>query len=141
MTEPARMRPKLDEYNRPYWTAGAEGALKLQQCNSCSSFNHPALPVCRKCQSEDLGYSALPGTGAIDTFTINHQSWYPGLDPPYVVAIVELPEQPGLRLTTNLVGCAPEEAVIGMALHVTFEQYEDVWLPFFAPAAQPGGGS
>jgi uncharacterized OB-fold protein len=65
---------------------------------------------------------------------VNYQPWYPGLDPPYVIAIVELPEQQGLRLTTGITGCAPDEVQIGMPLQVTFEHYEDVWLPFFEPA-------
>ena len=67
------------------------------------------------------------------TFTVNWQPWYPNLDPPYVVAIVELPEQEGLRLTTNIVGCEPDDVAIGMAVRVAFEEYDGVWLPFFEP--------
>ena len=68
------------------------------------------------------------------TYTINHQPWMPGMEVPFVVAIVELPEQEGLRLTTGLKGCAPEDVRIGMRVRVAFEQHEDVWLPFFTPA-------
>jgi len=35
------------------------------------------------------------------------------------------------------VGCPPEAVDVGMAVQVTFEQYDDVWLPFFQPAAGP----
>ncbi len=52
------------------------------------------------------------------TFTVNHQPWMPGPEPPYVVAIVELPEQDGLRLTTNIVNCAPDDVRIGMPVQV-----------------------
>jgi uncharacterized OB-fold protein len=69
----------------------------------------------------------------VATFTVNHQAWFPGFDPPYVIAIVELAEQAGLRLTTNLVGCPPERVRIGMAVRVRFEAYEDVYLPLFEP--------
>ena len=79
---------------------------------------------------------AASGRAVVHTYTVNHQPWYPGLEPPYVVAIVALPEQDGLRLTTNLVGVGPDEVEIGMALQVTFEQYDDVWLPFFEPAGE-----
>ena len=41
--------------------------------------------------------------------TVNHQPWYPGWPETYVVAIVELDEQPGLRLATNLVGDVPAD--------------------------------
>jgi uncharacterized OB-fold protein len=52
-----------------------------------------------------------------------------------VVAIVELEEQPSLRLTTNLVGCEPAAVRIGMPLRVVFEAREDgVFLPLFEPA-------
>jgi uncharacterized OB-fold protein len=69
------------------------------------------------------------------TFTVNHQAWIPGFDPPYVVAIVELEEQPGLRLTTNIVGCPIENVTIGMSVRVRFEDVgEGVFLPLFEPA-------
>jgi uncharacterized OB-fold protein len=51
-----------------------------------------------------------------------------------VVAIVELAGQPSLRLTTNLVGCAPDAARIGMPLRVRFEEREEgIFLPLFEP--------
>ena len=67
------------------------------------------------------------------TYTVNWQAWYPNFDPPYVVAIVELPEQDGLRLTTNIVGCDPDDVEIGMDVEVVFEEYDGVWLPLFRP--------
>jgi len=70
----------------------------------------------------------------VHTFTVNHHPWVPGFDPPYVVAIVELDEQTGLRLMTNIVGCAVEEVEIGMQVEVCFEALEDGgWLPLFKP--------
>jgi hypothetical protein len=75
----------------------------------------------------------------LHTFTVNHQPWYPGLDPPYVVGIVALPEQRGLRVTAGIVGVEPADVRIGMSLRVTFEQYDDVWLPFFEPDRRGDG--
>ena len=57
----------------------------------------------------------------------------PGLDVPYAIAMVELPEQPGMRLTTNIVECEPEDVHIGMEVEVVFEQREDVYFPLFRP--------
>jgi uncharacterized OB-fold protein len=71
----------------------------------------------------------------VATFTVNHQPWYPGLDPPYVVAIVEIDEQPDLRLMTNVVNCDVEKVRIGLPVRVTFEQHDDIWIPLFEPAA------
>ena len=39
-----------------------------------------------------------------------------------------------MRLTTNIVGCPVDDVRIGMKVTVVFEQYDDVWLPFFEPA-------
>lgn len=67
--------------------------------------------------------------------TVNHQQWFPSLPTPYVVAIVELAEQPGLRMLTNVVGCDPEEVRSGMAVEVAFEQLSAaIWLPVFRPS-------
>ncbi len=53
---------------------------------------------------------------------------------PYVIGLVELVEQDGLRLTTNIVNCPPERLAIGMPLQVTFEILnDDVALPLFEP--------
>jgi uncharacterized OB-fold protein len=55
------------------------------------------------------------------------------MDPPYVVAEVELVEQEGLRLLTNVVGVEPGAVAIGMAVEVVFAQHEDVYVPLFTP--------
>lgn len=73
----------------------------------------------------------MSGRGSVVSYTINQQRWVPDLDVPYVVAIVELIEQPGLRFLTNIVDCPPDEVVIDMPVRVIFEQIEDVWLPLF----------
>ena len=66
------------------------------------------------------------------SFTVNHQPW-DGTRNPYVIAVVEIDEQPGLRLMTNLVGVATEDVRIGMPVKVVFENHDDVYLPLFEP--------
>jgi len=62
----------------------------------------------------------------------------PGLEVPYVIAIVELVEQRNLRLTTNIVGCPPDAVHIGMPVKVKFERASDeISLPVFEPDAAP----
>jgi len=49
--------------------------------------------------------------------------------------VVELPEQPGLRVLSQLVDCAEADVEIGMAVDVTFEDVSaDVTLPLFRPS-------
>jgi uncharacterized OB-fold protein len=54
-----------------------------------------------------------------------------------VIGLVTIAEQDDVRLTTNLVDCAPDEVWIGMDVEVTFEPEQDVWLPLFRPAREP----
>jgi uncharacterized protein len=131
--KPFRVLPRVTEQNEHFWRGGAEGELRMLRCASCGYWIHPPAPICPACLSKDVTPEATSGRAVVHTFTVNHQPWIPTLDPPYVVAIVELPEQEGLRLTTNIVRCDIDEVAIGMPVRVAFEEYDDVWLPFFAP--------
>jgi uncharacterized OB-fold protein len=81
----------------------------------------------------------VSGRGTVHTFTVNHQPW-DGSTEPWAIVLVELPEQEGLRLTSNLVGLEPDEVRIGMEVQVLFEQHDDVWVPVFAPVPDPSQG-
>jgi uncharacterized OB-fold protein len=126
-----RTQPRLDADNRAFWTGGAAGELRLMRCRDCSAFIHPPRPVCRKCLSETVTPDAVTGTGVIDTFTVNHQKWHPGVDVPYVIARVAIDGAPGVFLTTNIVGCPVEAVDIGDRVRVTFEQQGDIYFPLF----------
>ena len=91
------------------------------------------MPVCPQCLSREVSPAPVSGRGTVHSYTINHQPWMPGFDPPYVIAIVTIAEQDDLRLTTNIVNCEPDSVRVGMPVQVTFEEREDVWLPLFEP--------
>lgn len=128
-----RPLPQLNELNRPYWTGGADGILRMQRCAACRHWQHPAGVICPQCLSRQLAFEPLSGLGTVEAFTINHQPWIPGVEVPYTIAIVGLDEQKGLNLTTNIVGIAPGEVHIGQRVKVCFEQADDVYLPLFTP--------
>ena len=132
---PFRLLPQLTPENEHFWTGGAENELRLLRCTACGTWIHPAQPLCPACLSRDLEVAVASGLGRVATFTINHHPWIPGFDPPYVIAIVELEEQRGLRLMTNLVGVAPDDVRIDLPVRVVFEPCEDgIHLPLFEPA-------
>jgi uncharacterized OB-fold protein len=135
---PFRVQPALDDDNRFFWTSGADGRLRFLRCGSCGYWIHPPLPRCPTCGSRDVAPEAVSGKATVWSFTINHHSWDGGTEP-YAIGLVELPEQEGLRLTTDVVGCEPEEVHIGMAVRVTFEQHDDVFFPLFEPDPDPTG--
>ncbi len=132
---PYRVLPAVTPENEHFWRGGADGKLQFLRCGDCGYWIHPPQPICPSCLSRNIAVAAASGKATVHTFTVNWQPWYPNLDPPYVVAIVDLPEQDGLRLTTNIVGCEPDDVFIGQSVRVMFEDYDGVWLPFFAPEA------
>lgn len=128
-----RMLPELTPETTPFWTGGAHGLLLIARCQDCQHWIQPPMPVCRVCLSRAIVAEPVSGRAVVHSFTINHQPFLPGMAVPFAIAIVELPEQAGLRLTTNIVGCAPASVHIGMAVTVRFERHEDIHLPLFAP--------
>jgi uncharacterized OB-fold protein len=128
-----RPLPQVTPWNSHYWSSGADGVLRMQRCRSCERIQHPPVPRCALCHSDQLEIVALSGRATVEAFTINHQQWHPAFEPPYVVAVVSLEEDRAVRITTNIVGCSPDDVHIGMPVQVTFEQHDDVWLPVFVP--------
>lgn len=76
----------------------------------------------------------MSGLGRVYTYTINQRAWSPGLEVPYVIAIVRLDEQPDLRLMTNIVGCEADQVTIDMPVRVEFREQAEVFAPVFRPA-------
>ncbi|MET0199091.1 MAG: OB-fold domain-containing protein [Rhodococcus fascians] len=129
--------PAVDETSRFFWEATARGELRIQQCRACSTMQHPPRAFCRNCMSFDLGSQIVSGRATVVTFTIAMQSFHPSFDTrlPYVLVVVELCEQAGLRMISNLVRCDPEDVAIGADVEVEFvEQPGDFVLPLFRPA-------
>jgi len=132
---PFRILPRVNDENRFFWTSGEDGQLRFLRCDECGYLVHPPSPICPECLCKRLAPAAVSGRATVATFTVNHQPWIPGYDPPYVIALVEIDEQPSVRLMTNIVGCAPDDVRVGMPVQVTFAHHDDVWLPLFEPVA------
>ncbi|MFN7953106.1 MAG: OB-fold domain-containing protein [bacterium] len=138
---PFRVLPAVDATNEHFWTSGARGVLAVLRCARCATWIHPPAPICPSCSSRELAPQATSGRGTLVSYTINHQPWIPGFDPPYVIALVELDDQPGLRITSNLIGCALDSIEIGLPVEVCFDEYEGVWIPLFRPRSEPAPAS
>ncbi|WP_249674703.1 Zn-ribbon domain-containing OB-fold protein [Pseudomonas abieticivorans] len=126
-----RKLPALNADNRAFWQGGAQGTLLMHRCAACSQFFHPPAPLCPHCASFEVAPQAVSGKGRVLSYTVNHQPWAPDLEVPYVVAIIELAEQPGLQFVSNVVGMPVNEVHIDLPVKVRFLNVEDVWLPLF----------
>lgn len=126
-----RKLPVLNADTEAFWTGGETGELRILRCTACGKYHHPPSPCCPFCSAMDPVPTAVSGKGRIHTFTINRQAWSEDMKDPFVIAIVELVEQPGLRFMTNIVNCPPEDVRIDAPVKVVFEHIEDVWIPLF----------
>jgi uncharacterized OB-fold protein len=148
---PGRPLPATDDTDEFFWTSGADDTLRMQRCGACDLVVHPPGPRCPRCLSADLAPRAMLGTGRVASFTVNHQPWTT-MAVPYVVAIIELDDQEGLHLTSNVRGCDLEAISIGTRVRVAFERHErldhrdpglgnsasPVFVPVFVPVTGPG---
>lgn len=127
---PFRVLPSIDQENEFFWTSGRDGRLRFARCGACDYYVHPPAPICPQCLGHDVAPAAVSGRGTVFSFTVNHQPW-DGSPEPYVIGLVQLEEQEDLRLTTNIVGCSPEDVRIGMSVRAVFEDHDPVFLPLF----------
>jgi uncharacterized OB-fold protein len=93
----------------------------------------PALHrLCWRCHSRELIWEVSTGRGRLYSWTIVWRPQTPEFEVPYAVAIVDLVE--GCQLISGIVGCAPEDLVVGMELAVEFHPNSDhLRLPYFRP--------
>ncbi len=128
-----RPLPQLTPTNEWFWTSGSDGHLRIQRCTDCGTLVHPPTPICPKCRSRSWEPTVVSGRATVVGSTVNRHQFLPGFEPPYSIAIVALAEDAGVRLTTNVVGCDPDDVHIGQEVAVRFEQHDDVWIPLFEP--------
>jgi len=134
----ARPLPLVTPLTAPFWASGADGRLRFVRCRDCGYYTHPPGPRCASCLSQHVAFEPVSGRGTVHACTVNRHTWSAGWDVPYVVAVVELDEQPDLRLLSNVIGCAPDAVHIGQRVRVTFQHQDDIWLPLFEPdGAEP----
>jgi uncharacterized OB-fold protein len=127
--------PLPDADTAPYWQAASEHRLICPRCTACGMYAFPPAPRCGTCSTGTMEWTDLSGHGKVFSHCVMHVPLVAGFEPPYVVADIELAEQPGLRITTNILHCPIGDVRIGMPVIVTFEDREPgLALPQFEPA-------
>jgi uncharacterized protein len=132
--------PAAQEDAAPFWEGCAAGELRMQACGSCGRRRFPPRPMCPWCRSFDVNWEVMSGRGRVWSFVISHPPLLPAYaeQAPYNVVIVELEDDPSLRLVGNLVESPdgpigevdPATIEIGQAVQVVFAQVaEDVAFP------------
>ncbi len=104
---------KLPDAGEPY--------LEGYKCQSCNAVFLGARTVCSKCGARDkLKATRLANTGSLYVYSIVHRS-FPGIEVPYVSAIVDL--DGGGTLKGNLINIDPDPEKIrpGMPIEVVYK--------------------
>ena len=130
----ARPVPAPDDVSRFYWEAAANHRLVLQRCRSCHKMQYPPEICCVHCYAEEFDAAEITGRGVIYSYSVVDRPLHAGFVDalPYVVALVELDDQPGLRILTNLVDVPAETPLsCGLPVEVVFEERGSVTLPQF----------
>ena len=116
---------KLDVDDRdlaPFFEGCRTGELRIPRCTSCGAWNWYPPIHCRACGGAELRWTRVSGRGRLFTWTIVHRAFQPEFDAlvPYTTALVELEEDPSLRLAA-LLDDVPREALrVGLPLEVVF---------------------
>jgi len=115
-------QPVPDEDSLRFWAATAEGHLEVCRCQVCRRWLQPPLERCPRC-FEPTAFERVSGAGEIYSFIVVHKPAIPGYREalPYVVALVELDEQKGLRLPGRIVGISHERVAIGLRVRAEIE--------------------
>jgi uncharacterized protein len=112
--------------------AESTSPLLIEHCEDCARWVHPAAGACRTCGGP-LVARPVSGRGTVFTYTVNHHPYNPEIPVPYVIAIIELAEQNGLRVAANIVDCEPDSVSCGMAVDIRPDKGAG-GAPLFAPA-------
>jgi uncharacterized OB-fold protein len=129
-----RMEPPLEEVSAPFWDGARKGELRLPWCAACNEpFWYPR-EVCPRCLDSSIEWRKASGRGTVYAVTVENRPQNPGMAAmaPYAIALIDLDE--GVRMLSNVVGCAADDVVVGMRVEVTWEPLSDGrQLPLFMP--------
>ncbi len=104
---------KIPEEGDPY--------LEGHKCGECGSIFLGERNICSKCGARDqMGTIQLSTQGNLYAYSIVHRS-FPGIEVPYISAIVDLDD--GATLKGNLINVDPdpEKIEFGMPIDVVFD--------------------
>jgi uncharacterized OB-fold protein len=110
--------PAITAENRRFWQAAGEGRLVVEHCTGCNRHLFPPRGYCPGCGGRDLAEAAVTGPGVVYSFTVNWNPWQPGMDVPFVLALVEFPDTPGVRVLGRMHGVDVDAVTIGQAVTV-----------------------
>ena len=134
---PKYLIPRISPEAAEYFAGTVRGELRVQRCGDCGLHHHYPRMACPHCGSTALAWVRATGRGTVHSFTVIRQQGIPPFKEqvPFVVALVDL-EEPGARFIAQMPELAPDDALIGLAVHAVFRPAsEEVAFVEFVPDA------
>jgi uncharacterized OB-fold protein len=135
VTNPALLPPipAPDPESAPFWEGLKNGKLMLCRCEDTGKWIHPPLERSRY-TGGPVHFEQASGEGTIFSYIVVRQPLVPGRVPPYVIGIVELAEQPGLRINA-IIAADPADIRIGDPVRIRIVDLADssYRIPEFVP--------
>lgn len=95
--------------------------MEAAKCKSCGEVSFPPRVVCTGCGAREFETTRLSEYGKIVTYTVIRVAPAQfSTQVPYTVAVVE--SDNGVRLTTQVVDCKPEDLAIGKKVKFVFRK-------------------
>jgi uncharacterized OB-fold protein len=131
--------PDPEDYETAaFWEGTRRGEIRFPRCQDCGQFHWYPCVLCPFCHSPNIKWQAVANKATLFTWTCVRRAIGPLYDiaqGPYIIALVEYDEAPGVYLVTNLVDCQPEDVYISMSLETVFQRINDtVVMPLVKPA-------
>ena len=124
-----------DPQDAGFYSAATRGELVVQACSDCARLRFPPRPMCPACNSMHSEWRVMAGHGRGWGFVVPHPPLLPAFNDqaPYNVIVVELDEDPSIRLVGNLVlgeesplnSVAPETIQIGEPVRAVYVPMAD----------------
>ena len=128
-----------DELTMPFWEGCRNGQLLVQRFKESGALVWPPRPMDPRTRGLEYEWVPMSGRGKVWSFVIPHPPLLPAYAEfaPYNVIVVELDEDPLIRMVGNLVESAdaplnsvdPHSVEIGEPVQAVFAQVEDMVLP------------
>lgn len=121
--------PVIDSDTAPYWNAAREHRLALMRCVQTKNYIHPPGPGSPFTGGDETEWVDLGGeiSGTIYSFVVVHRPFGRGFrdEGPFVVALVDVDQAPGARITANVRSVDVNDVKIGQSVRMIWEDVTD----------------
>lgn len=128
--------PRLySPFDETMWKSIAEGGMRIQRCDECSTYRYPPGACCPNCLSIDFGWEPISGNAKVLSWITYHKQYLPAYPAPTTIVAAMLDE--GEILITNIDASETDKLSVDCAVRVVYGDHPDGYkIPRFTLATQ-----